>query len=351
MADLMSTEPNIFRHATSELSQDAFLAWLCEWADEAYVSHPSGMHAIGRTFIAWLYQRKGWPLPAYRTVKVDLQHLHIDLFLTLTTATGEKHYLLIEDKIYASDYAEQISGYMNALKERGGIHDQSRVLPVYFKTALEHRKDDGYLRLYMPDIAGFLRSLDTSAVKSEIFHSWCSLRLAEHASHEKFRSLPVAEWKADQWYACFNHMAQQATLAAMDAGYGYIPRGDFIGFWLGWVGEPNDWCTYLQVDAMTREQPSLGFRIGAPKDVKVDKARMEATYDALEKAAAAKGKRVRYPKWARGGGKSSRFAVLDEPFLTNGPNGVFEEALFVEQLVTCKELLALSAAQMKLSGV
>ncbi len=346
----MQHAPNIFRHATSELSQDAFLAWLCEWADEAHASHPSGMHAIGRAFIAWLYQKKGWPPPEYRTVEVDLQYLHIDLFLTLTTAVGEKHYLLIEDKTYTSDYAEQISGYLNALKHKGGIHDLSRVLPVYFKTSLELRKNDEHLRLYLPDIAGFLGSLDTSAVRSEIFHSWCDLRLSEHASHEKFRSLPVAAWQADQWYACFDHMAQEATLAAMDADYGYIPRGDFIGFTLGWVGEPNDWCTYLQVDAMARQKPSLYFRIGAPKGVVVDKARMEVAYSALEKTAASVGKQVQYPKWPRGGGKSSRFAVLNEPFLSSTDEGTFEEALFVKQLVSCKELLTLSEAHLKLSG-
>lgn len=346
----MSIAPNIFTHATSELSQDAFLAWLCEWADDAHTTHPSGMHTVGRAFIAWMYQKSGRPLPAFRTVKVDLQHLHIDLFLTLTTDAGEKHYLLIEDKIYTSDYEEQISGYMNDLKERGGIHDLSRVLPVYFKTSLEQRKDDGYLRLYLPDIAGFLSSLDTSAVNSEIFHSWCSLRLAKHASHEKFRSIPVSAWGSDQWYACFDHMAQQATMVDLDAGYGYVPRGDFIGFTLGWVGGPSDWCTYLQVDALTREKPSLGFRIGAPKDVVVDKARMKAAYSALETAAASKGKQVQFPKWARGGGKSSRFALLNEPFLSATEEGTFDEALFVEQIVACKELLTQSEAHLKLRG-
>lgn len=349
---MMTNTPNIFCHATSELSQDAFLAWLCEWADEVHADHPSGMHEIGRAFIAWLYEKRRWPLPDYRTVKVDLQHLHIDLFVTLTTTAGEKHYLLIEDKIHTSDYAEQISGYLNALKDRGGIHDLSRVLPVYFKTSLEQRKDDDYLRLYLPDIAGFLRSLDASAVKSEIFHSWCSLRLAKHASHEKFRSLPVAAWQADQWYACFDHMAQQTTMVDLDAGYGYVHLGDFIGFWLGWVGEPNDWCTYLQVDVMKRqEKPSLGFRIGAPKDVVVDKARMKAAYSVLEQAATSKGKQVQFPKWAQGGGKSSRFAVLNEPFLSTTEGGTFDEALFVEQLVACKELLVQSEALLKLSGL
>ncbi len=333
------TTPNIFRHATSELSQDAFLAWLCEWADEAHADHLSGMHAIGRAFIAWLYEKKAWALPEYRTVEVRLQHLRIDVFLTLTTAEGEKHYLLIEDKTYTTDYAEQISGYLNALKEKGGIHDLSRVLPVYFKTSLEQRKKDECLRLYLPDIACFLHSLDTTAVTSEIFHSWCELRLAEHASNEKFRTLPVHEWQADQWYGCFDHLARHDALLGMDAGYGYVPLGNFIGFWMGWVGEPDDWCTYIQIDVYPAQAPTLTFRIAAPKDDLVSHAYMRGTFQALSSKAKSMGMSVRYPKWARDGGGSSRFAVIEEPFISEVDGGLFDEGLMLQRLLACRELL------------
>lgn len=342
----MQDAPNIFRHATSELSQDAFLAWLCEWADAAHASHPSGMHTIGRAFIAWLYGRKGVPVPEYINVEVKLQYLHIDVFLILTGARGEKHYLLIEDKIYTSDYAEQVSGYLNALKEKGGIDDLSRVLPVYFKTSLEQRKDDGYLRLYLPEIAGFLDSVETTTVRSEIFESWRDLRLAEHASNEQFRMLPVHEWQAEQWYGCFDHIARHAALTGMDAGYGYVPLGNFIGFWMGWVGDPDDWCTYLQIEARPSQPPTLTFRIAAPKDDLVSYAYMKGTFQALSSKTIASGIRVRYPKWAREASKSSRFAVLDEPFMSNADTGLFDENLMIQRLLSCRELLLKTTVMM-----
>ena len=30
------SKPNLFKYAVSELTQDAFLCWLLEWADEKY---------------------------------------------------------------------------------------------------------------------------------------------------------------------------------------------------------------------------------------------------------------------------------------------------------------------------
>lgn len=344
----MSTEPNIFHHATSELSQDAFLAWLCEWADEEYSAHPSGMHAVGRAFIAWLYLRKGRALPHYTKVEVKLQHLRIDVLVKLTVPDGEMHYLLIEDKTYTSDHTEQINGYMRSLKEKEGIEDVSHILPVYFKSSLEPRKDDEHLRLYLSDIVEFIGSLDKSGVQSEVFHSWCEVRAGAHASHQKFRSLPVQLWQADQWYGCFDHMAQQKAMVELKAEYGYVPLGDFIGFYLGWEGRPKDWCTYLQVDAFDGGPARLTFRIASPDGLKVDTGRMKAAFNAIETTAASMGKRLTYPKWARGGGKSSRFAVLDEPFMSGNAAGTFDEALFVEQLVSCKRLLVQSEAHLLL---
>ncbi|MBK9148398.1 MAG: PD-(D/E)XK nuclease family protein [Flavobacteriales bacterium] len=335
----MKSEPNIFRHATSELSQDAFLAWLCEWADEAHTYHPSGMHAVGRAFIAWLYAKKGWSLPNYNKAEVRLQYLHIDVLVKLTTPDGEVHHLLIEDKTYTSDHSEQINGYLRSLKEKEYIEDPSRVLPVYFKSSLEPRKSDGHLRLYLTDIVDFISSLDKSGVQSEVFHSWCEMRTEAHLAHERFRSLPVREWKDDQWYGCFDHMARQPVLATLSAGYGYVHLGNFIGFWIGWVGEPEDWCTYLQVDAYRSRPPALTFRIAAPKNDFVGPAFMKGTFNSLQAAASSMGKRILYPKWARIGGKSSRYAVLDEPFMAQGEDGTFDESFMTSQLLACHELL------------
>jgi hypothetical protein len=50
MSSEKTITPNIFTHATSELSQDAFLAYLIEWADPQYATDTTGMHRRGRFF-------------------------------------------------------------------------------------------------------------------------------------------------------------------------------------------------------------------------------------------------------------------------------------------------------------
>jgi hypothetical protein len=51
--------PNLFSHATKELSQDAFLCWLLDWANKAYAQTDPQMHRAGRMFLNALLAKHG----------------------------------------------------------------------------------------------------------------------------------------------------------------------------------------------------------------------------------------------------------------------------------------------------
>jgi hypothetical protein len=44
-------KPNIFKYATSELSQDSIICWLLEWAKEKNKTIDEQMHNVGIAFI------------------------------------------------------------------------------------------------------------------------------------------------------------------------------------------------------------------------------------------------------------------------------------------------------------
>lgn len=334
----MTSCPNIFRRAKSELTQDAFLTWLSEWADNSWKDHPSGMHAIGRAFIAWLYGKRQLRVPDFHSVEVRLQEVHIDVLVILTSLSGTKHYILIEDKTYTSDHREQINGYLRELTKKHALSDPDQVLTVYFKSSLEPRKQDEHLRLYLADIVAFITALDRNGINSEVFNSWCDVRVEEFASHQRYLSRPVAEWESEQWYGCFDRMAGLAELEKAEPDYDYVHKADFIAFTLGWQPMPAAWYSYVQVVAGPGRSPALTFRLMAPGGTTVPGDRVKAAYAALGKVAASMGKHVSYPKGARGGGKSACFAVLDEPFMINA-GGMFDETLMIQQLLAGKRML------------
>ena len=47
----MLNVPNLFNFATSELSQDAFLAWLVKYADSQFADDDTGIHLAGVKFL------------------------------------------------------------------------------------------------------------------------------------------------------------------------------------------------------------------------------------------------------------------------------------------------------------
>ena len=46
----MKNKPNLFDYATSELSQDAILAWLIQWADEQFLETDKHLNQCAELF-------------------------------------------------------------------------------------------------------------------------------------------------------------------------------------------------------------------------------------------------------------------------------------------------------------
>lgn len=114
----MSNRPNIFDYATSELSQDAFFAWLLEWAEDKYEQVGGGvLHKCAFNLLQTFFQdyydeykddhavgKKIEDINNFASVKkiksvdVERQKKRIDLLLTIETIDKEIFYLIIEDK-------------------------------------------------------------------------------------------------------------------------------------------------------------------------------------------------------------------------------------------------------------
>jgi hypothetical protein len=113
------TPLNIFTHATSELSQDAFIAYLLEWANPAAV-YESGldrtMHQTGLSFLQLLLQDHKVSTGGLQSIEVKSQKSNIDVLAKLTFTDGKIKVLVIEDKIHAGCY-NNLDDYTAAAKK------------------------------------------------------------------------------------------------------------------------------------------------------------------------------------------------------------------------------------------
>lgn len=167
----MSSLPNIFDWATSELSQDAFLCWLVAHAGAS--ERPDLQH-VARAFIAWLWNRAHPERPC-EAASVALvtaprkQQAHTDIFFS-ARINGAVVPFLIEDKCDTSHHREQLTRYAAWLSTQKLQQGASDDVKVYYKTGHHFEEDraavqHGYVVVGLEDIVTFF---DGQTATSEV---------------------------------------------------------------------------------------------------------------------------------------------------------------------------------------
>lgn len=124
---------NIFNFATSELSQDAFICWLCNWVnfdDNSLSEDEKKLKSLAIEFIEKMIGEK----LEDRKVNIKRQYQKIDVLLEIQNKTefitneNEKNpvvdipvvdiYVIIEDKVGTSLHSDQQKTYRNLILKK-----------------------------------------------------------------------------------------------------------------------------------------------------------------------------------------------------------------------------------------
>ncbi len=133
-------KPNIFSIATKELSQDAFIAWLLQWADPKNQQYDAELHQCGVAFLKALLAKKEIELSAdVESIRVQRQYEDVDVFVWLNLRNGKNFVIVIEDKISAGLHGNQLVKYKKTA-EKEAILNNAEIVLIYTKT----RHESGY---------------------------------------------------------------------------------------------------------------------------------------------------------------------------------------------------------------
>lgn len=86
-------KPNLFNYATSELSQDAFLLWLLEWANPSNSEYDPELHLTAKVFLRRIIDVDD--KFDIKSVVCKKQQYHIDVLAIVNNEIA----VIIEDKI------------------------------------------------------------------------------------------------------------------------------------------------------------------------------------------------------------------------------------------------------------
>ncbi len=249
---LAVTGPNLFAFATSELSQDAFLAWLLAWADPGTRQANGPLHLAGKALLDRMLELAGVPRPPeYRSVRVRRQWNKIDVLAVVNEAIV----LPIEDKTHTGEHSGQLGRYPADVRKLFPP-PQYKVAPIFFKTG-----DQGsYAEVEKAGYTCFLRQhflpvlrhgQKTLGVRNDIFNDFLDHLQSMEDAVSAFRSLPPNAWTWQCWVGFFTEL--QRHLAGDGWKWVKPPRAKpFLG--LGWHWRDNK---FLHL-----EENKLCFKLG-----------------------------------------------------------------------------------------
>lgn len=262
---------SLFSFGTSELSQDAFLCWLLQWAAPELAEKDEALHHTAMLFLQRMFEKQERTLPPVRSVDIRRQFKGLDVLMLV----NEEWAVLIEDKTYTKDHSDQLIRYKEAVKNSPeyGLYEQ---ICIYYKSGSQSHYRScltaGYAPFTRKDMLEVLEEgVRTGAAHAILLDYQKHLFIIE-ASEQSYRFLPLKEWKAAAWQGFFQRVQQE-----LDTGnWGYVAnaRGGFLGFW--WNQDQHKAC-YFQL-----EEKRFCIKIVEPEEEKQTESRLQAFGKLLE---------------------------------------------------------------------
>ena len=235
-------KPNIFSYATSELSQDAMLAWMLRWADDSCKKVDERMCQLGKELICLC---TGMDSTEIHKVNVGRQWNHVDVWAEI----NDDAILFIEDKVHTKAHDGQLSGYRKMVEEEYKDAEK-RIHLAYVKTGNESLKGlkqveaEGYKCVMRSDIINLLNRY--KGVNTMVDDFVANLQRIEDETN-MYRQLPVQKWNGLAWQGFYTELQ---GLFGFDLEWSYVPNpsGGFWGAWWYFVADSDNVEMYLQFE-------------------------------------------------------------------------------------------------------
>lgn len=239
---------NLFNYATSELSQDAFICWLLSWGTPEASSLGSNLHSLSHKLLQAFFDKHGRKFPE-RIEKLEIrkQYQNIDILVIVNDSIA----IPIEDKIHSREHSDQLSRYLQTLKDEG--YSEQNILPVYLQTGEQgdYRKvkEAGFL----PFLRGDLLNILKAGAGNDILNDYVEFLDYIEKQVQSFKHVPLEEWHWYSWQGFYNYLQERLGEGEWDCVAS--PNGGFLGFY--WYGHGDEECgQYLHL-----QENRLCFRI------------------------------------------------------------------------------------------
>ncbi len=337
--------PNIFDFATSELSQDAVLAYILAWADpecDLKSKNYPKLKKLGLDFLNALLDKAGRPVQKITELCVATQDNRVDISVKI----NDSIFLIIEDKTNTGAHSDQIKNYVEEAKNSNRGEE---ILSIYLKTGNESK-------CYLPEIS--LDGVDGHFFRNDLLDVLKKNPDTSNDIVEEFRQ-HLKQWErdtesflkkpCDKWTWCAYegyYLALEKELGSGSLGWEYVPNqsGGLFGFWWDDGDSVGDCAVKLQI------HHDKGLFIRASRGEKIPTSSLWKLLEKAEKCAESiKGIHVEKPNRYHPGKSANAARIYFDGdisdrnnghyYLAKNQEGKIDLAATVKRIKTAKKLL------------
>jgi hypothetical protein len=254
-------KPNIFKIATKELSQDAFITWLLQFADESCNTINKELNLSGINFVNQLIKKQ---IPNFneeiKKIKAGRQWENIDVWAEV----NDKYLIIIEDKTNTGKRGNQLTRYKQTASEWCNKNKYEDPICIYLKTGNESQRDlreiirDGFSIFNRQDFIAVLNN--HPKIENDIFIDFKENLERKEKLNNEFFDKKIGDWKNYDYVGFYQLLEKK-----MEVLHWHYVDNASGGFWnalLSWTYW-DIYPTYIQI-----EEHKLCFKISThPVDV------------------------------------------------------------------------------------
>lgn len=249
---LPHNSPSLFSLATSELSQDAFIAWYLSWADPQFKETNHNLHNSAVQFARALINLQSDAPQEITKVETGRQLNHIDVWAKI----NDEFFIIIEDKTGTGRHSNQLQRYKSSAEQLCQEH-KMKLICVYLKTQSEALQISEGIRKEGFDVfmrKDLLKVMDSIKVKNDIFEDFRTHLHNIENNENDYLTQPLINWQYYHWKGFYVDLDRQKIIS----NWGYVPNqtGGFWGAFFDGSCYKNH-PVYMQI-----EQGKLCFKVG-----------------------------------------------------------------------------------------
>lgn len=220
---------NLFKFATKELSQDAFICWLMNFAHSDHLGENPILTECAKELLAKMLKIQE-PLVV---TSIERQYKNIDVLIQV----NNKYNIIIEDKTFTSEHSDQINRYRKMLENE----NFQNIICVYYKIVEENFTGHVDVQITRKDLIDvFSKYINTA--KNAIFTDYYENLLEIETETQAYMNTKIELWRIEYnhvYRGFFSHLINDNIISlSRGGGWGYIPNQSkgFWGLWWFYLG-------------------------------------------------------------------------------------------------------------------